>query len=281
MFPTSRQLGLAALTALAGLRSVEAQFDFNWKSIKPSPDLVWHDCYEVQKCARLEVPMDWVAAENGTDDGRTIAIAMVKLPAVVPTNDTTYGGPIFWNPGGPGGSGVVGQIGTGAYIQSRIDKPDERHYDIISFDPRGVGVTTPAVNCYPKDPINRDLRNLESVPSFRRRSGYFESFPYTLALSRAFGQRCEGQEVLPYVGTPSVARDMVAMIDAIARASGRTNTEEDVPRLQYIGFSYGTYIGNVFASLFPGRVGRLVLDGVVDAYDHTSGPVSSPSCFPH
>jgi pimeloyl-ACP methyl ester carboxylesterase len=277
-FFTSRQVGFAALSILVSLHFVEAQFNFDWSSIEPSEDLVYHDCYGGQKCARLLVPMDWKAAENGEDDDRTVAIAITKLPAVVPTNDTTYGGPIFWNPGGPGGSGVLGQIVLAANLQRISDKPDERHYDIISFDPRGVGFTTPAIDCYPNDPVNRALKDLEAWPSFRRREGHFESFPFTFALTKAFGRRCEGQDILPYVGTPSVARDMVAMVDAIARESEDTNLygNDDVPRLQYIGFSYGTYLGNVFASLFPG----LILDGVVDAYDHTTGPVSlASSCL--
>lgn len=105
--------------------------------------------------------------------------------------------------------------------------------------------------------------------TFSNRAGLYDTVPYTLAQARAFGQRCAGQEILPYVNSPSVARDMVAMIDKSAKRHDLGGKEA---RLQYIGFSYGTVLGQVFASLFPGRVGRLILDGVVDAYDYTSGP---------
>lgn len=144
MFCTIRRFAAVTLAAAAALSDARP---FEWDDITPSPDLEYHDCFDTFKCARLELPLDWLAADNGTDDGRTVAIAVVKLPAVVPTNHSTYGGPIFFNPGGPGGSGVDSQLGIGPYIQSRVDKPNVRHYDIVSFDPRGVGYSTPNVDC--------------------------------------------------------------------------------------------------------------------------------------
>lgn len=144
MFPGARKLALATFAATSSLPTA---WSFDWYAIEPSPDLEYHDCYETSKCARLKLPLDWLAADNGTDDGRTVAIAVMMVPAVVPTNHSAYAGPIFTNPGGPGGSGIQTQLGLGPYIQSIVDKPNERHYDIVSFDPRGVGLSTPAVNC--------------------------------------------------------------------------------------------------------------------------------------
>lgn len=256
----------------AALAVTVAQAAFDWDSIDPNTDIEYHDCHGEYKCARLELPMDWLAPDNSTEDDRTVAIAMIKLPAAVPTNDSSYAGPVFFNPGGPGGSGVEALLGMGPYLQSRIDKPGQKHYDIISFDPRGVGFTTPTVNCYVNDGLARSIAELESRQTFQMRSGLYDPLPYSLALARAFGQRCEGQDVLPYVGTPSVARDMVAMVDKIAAKEERRT--EALPRIKYLGFSYGTVLGNAFASLFPGRVGRLVLDGVSNANDYTTGPVS-------
>jgi pimeloyl-ACP methyl ester carboxylesterase len=119
------------------------------------------------------------------------------------------------------------------------------------------------------------------------------SLAYTAAIRDNFGRRCKeadsGIDIMPHAGTASVARDMVEMLDKIdaLRAKEASNeaqerpelkkrTEAPVPRLQYIGFSYGTVLGNYFASLFPGRVGRMILDGVIDADDFANGPVSAP-----
>lgn len=133
---------------------------------------------------------------------------------------------------------------------------------------------------------------------------------YSLAVMDAFGQRCQGgKDAMAFVGTPNVARDMVEMVDKIdelrkreaahkrkgqeapgtddsdarvelkkrsapKRKSAELHDEPgDVPRLQYIGFSYGTVLGNYFASMFPGRVGRLILDGVCNIDDYTTGAV--------
>lgn len=81
-----------------------------------------------------------------------------------------------------------------------------------------------------------------------------------------------------YAGTSSVARDMVAIVDKTDELrTSQSNKQgqkikQSVPRLQYIGFSYGAVLGNYFASMFPGRVGRMVLDGVFNANDYATGP---------
>lgn len=98
-----------------------------------------------------------------------------------------------------------------------------------------------------------------------------------------YGERCEDVhgDYLRYFGTPNVARDIVGMLDKIyelRRGKGEERLElrslREVPRLNYIGISYGTVIGNTFASMFPGRVGRMILDGVCNADDFMNGLVS-------
>ncbi|QYS96477.1 hypothetical protein H0G86_003718 [Trichoderma simmonsii] len=301
----SRLLAAVCCSMLAIARvNASEKLHFEWDDIKPSDELEYHDCYGEFKCARLEVPLDWL---NETDT-RVATIAMIKLPAVVPDDDPTFGGTIFTNPGGPGSSGVEFLLISGRYLQYTVDKPGRRHYEIVSFDPRGVGKTTPASDCFNGNLLARDAFLLENRGNGALAKGD-STIAYSLAIMDAFAQRCqEAEDAMAFVGTPNVARDMVEMVDRIdelrkkeavqkrkgyeapdtydsdmegelkkrsapKRKSAELHDEPgNVPRLQYIGFSYGTVLGNYFASMFPGRVGRLILDGVCDIQDYTTGP---------
>ncbi|KAG6000308.1 hypothetical protein E4U21_005616 [Claviceps maximensis] len=262
---------------------------FEWDSIRPAKSLEYHDCYASYKCARLSLPLDW----KNVSDPRTVSVALIKLPARVPDTDATYGGPVFTNPGGPGGSGVDFVLASGRYLQDYIDSPGRRHYDVVSFDPRGVGHSSPRANCFPETALARDAMVLESrgLGSLSHDAG---KLAYGLAMMDGFARKCAAveahDEIRAYMGTPTVARDMVEMVDKMdeqrkresSQAGGRERGElkkrtgsgtgqDDVPRLQYIGFSYGTILGNYFAALFPGRIGRIVLDGVCNADDYSNG----------
>lgn len=291
------------MNGLVGLAAASSNFD--WTSITPSEHLEYHPCFDDDfQCARLIAPLDY----KNDSDARTIAIAMIKLPAAVPAHDASFAGSVFTNPGGPGGSGVDMLLRDGRHLRDVLDKPGRRHYEMLSFDPRGIGNSWPRANCFAQDMLGRDAALLE----LRGRGPLSgdDALPYVLALQRGIGQRCRdadesgvnGGQILGYMGTPSVARDLVQMVDKVAelrareadadadardddgmelkrrRGSAQEDTgDEDehvpVPRLQYIGYSYGTVLGNYFASMFPGRVGRLMLDGVVNAKDYSSGPV--------
>lgn len=118
---------------------------FNWTALTPSTTLNWVPCYEAKECARLERPMD----PTDTSVNETVALAVMRSPAQVPRSDPRYGGHIFMNPGGPGGSGV-GILRWGAYeMQEKIAGP--KYFDIISWDPRGVGSSTPLPICFQDD----------------------------------------------------------------------------------------------------------------------------------
>jgi pimeloyl-ACP methyl ester carboxylesterase len=282
----------ATSAALLGRSQVQSKPDinsFDWDSIEPTYHLKYHPCYEKYQCARLRVPLDWLDANNTN----TVAIAIIKRPATVPESDPSHGGSILINPGGPGGSGVALALSWSEYLQSIIDSED-RHYEIIGFDPRGVAFTTPPADCY-FDPFSRgayamQVRGLgglvpELVPLSRRQA-------MTNAYGRLCGENLGGEGgILPFASTSSVARDMVEIIDKIEElrqhekkqsrgghpgqkpmGGGVVDTNAKAPaRLQYIGFSYGTVLGNTFASMFPGRVGRVVLDGVCDIDDYMGG----------
>lgn len=294
---------LAGLAALAQGQPSAKGTDFDWDKLPPSTGLSYRACYDGFECARLVVPMDW---QNETDP-RIVALAVIRLPAVVPASDPTFAGTVLTNPGGPGGSGVDGlHAGTGMGLRKLLDKPGERHYEIMSFDPRGVGSSWPRANCLPHNDLARDAFAYEERGIGILDGSEPSAVPRILGMYKAFMQKCEaenaagtpGAEIMGFMSTPSVARDMVQIIDKIdelLKSEGvnvdeeeseedeylelrkRGHHENDVPRLQYVGYSYGTILGNYFASLFPERVGRLILDGVVDAEDYSSGPVSF--CF--
>jgi pimeloyl-ACP methyl ester carboxylesterase len=279
--------------ALAGSAAAAT---FQWDDVAPNHDLEYHDCYDGFQCARLILPIDWKNESNEA----TVEIAITKLRAVVNDTDPSYGGPIFTNPGGPGGSGVSYILLVGQALRNIVDIPGKRHYDIISFDPRGIGRSTPTINCYSTGLLERAASGLETHGNGPLDSS-IAALQYGLALTDAESRRCAAAngDFLSYVGTSNVARDMVAMVDKIdegwrkslgesaqmkdgeekqsrleLRSTIEDNRNHDVPRLQYIGFSYGTILGNYFASLFPERIGRIILDGVCNTDDYANGAVS-------
>ncbi|KAK1248820.1 hypothetical protein MKX08_007040 [Trichoderma sp. CBMAI-0020] len=247
--------------------------EFNWASIVPSRNLEYRDCYNGFKCARLSVPLDW----RNASDPRLIHIAMVKLPAAVPDNIATFGGTVFVNPGGPGLSGVSFLVEKGVNVQRLlVDIPGTRHYEIVSFDPRGVGRTTPSVDCFRSDQLARTAWALENHG--RGPLSSEQAIGYGLGLMGFQSLRCKEEdalspdsEVLKFVNTPSMARDMADMVDKIDALRTHQGDDAAPGRIQYIGWSYGSVLGNYFASMFPGRVGRMVLDGVMDPRDYAAG----------
>jgi pimeloyl-ACP methyl ester carboxylesterase len=268
------------------LHARQADTTFDWTALTPTADLQYQPCYTKFQCARLQVPLDW-SKTNGTTppanfNGPFAAIALVTLPATVSRSDPAYAGPILINPGGPSGSGTEMALALAATFQSVLDIPGERHYEIIGFDPRGVGLTTPSASCY-KDQYFRAVDTLRTagVPSVLTEQGLRMRFEWGIG----YGQLCEqaqpGEDsVFRHMSTASVARDMLEIVErshqlmveqknGTATACGGGNGEK--PRLQYMGFSYGSILGNTFASMFPGRVGRMVLDGIADAADYMAG----------
>lgn len=262
---------------------------FNWSTIPSSTELRFHPCFDAFQCARLVVPLDWLVPE----DCRTATIAVTRLPAVVSRDDIAYAGAVIAQPGGPGTSGVLSLQQSYATYRDLIDIPGKRHYDLISFDPRGVNNTVPRVRCFTGLAANIRARELYGAGSIDVSAA---RLPILLARARADGEQCwkANGDVLSYVSTADTAKDMLAIVDGLEeelrrerRVDGARNAtaaeDADVrlelrssqektlalPRLNYIGTSYGTVLGNYFASMFPGRVGRMMLDGVVDAVDYS------------
>lgn len=255
--------------------------DFNWSAIEPSANIQWHNCYIEYQCARLTVPLDWTNASNTNE----VHIAIVKLPAKVDSSDPTFGGSILLNPGGPSGSGSDDVRYNGPSIQNIAD--GQKHFEIVSFDPRGVHRTTPSPQCF-GTPEARDLWT--ELNKLAGGADVESTLNVKWALSQGLGQLCanatygvypNGDNIKQYVSTALVARDMVRIIDAIDEEKHASRGQSSASQhplssfrekalLNYWGFSYGTYLGNTFASMFPDRVGRMNLDGNVDADDYAA-----------
>ena len=192
------------------------------------------------RCAWLKVPLNY--SDPG---GRKVSVALAMVPATAPASQRQ--GILLVNPGGPGGSmWVSGGTNMATVIARTLSPAVAARYDIIAFDTRGVGTSVPAIHCDPSF-FARERPNY--VPA----SAAAESVLQDRA--KTYAQDCEKKYgwLLPYMTTESIARDM----DQIRAAMGQ-------PRLNYLGYSYGTYIGQVYATLFPHRVRRMVLDSVVN-----------------
>ncbi|KAH9483233.1 Carboxylesterase A [Psilocybe cubensis] len=203
----------------------------SWEQLRPSRDLVWRNCAPGRQCARLIVPLDY----SNQDSGGEAVIALVRKPAVVPKDSKLYRGPILFNPGGPGASGVDFIIGETGDLFSTILGPE---FDLIGFDPRGIARSIPRVSFFKTD-IERSLFDYVSLPLV---NGSDEGIHRTLARAKIVGQLAAEADsgYLRHINTDYTARDMLRIVEAHGRS-----------KLQYWGFSYGTVLGATFAAMFP------------------------------
>ena len=224
-----------------------------------SQTIDWKDCSDGTasfQCGTVTVPLDY-----DHPDGQTITIALKKLPA---SDGNAEHGSLFLNPGGPGGSGVEAMTSA-----PRVSEELRAAYDIIGFDPRGVGQSTP-ITCWTNDEIKQHLANPsdDAGPTDPLKGVTYKNVPAQDKIDRgaANAARCaqhsQVPELLDHVGTRDVARDL----DILRATNGNT-------KLNYLGISYGTRIGAIYADLFPDRVGRVVLDSAMDPSKRSGGEI--------
>ncbi|MEA2303876.1 MAG: hypothetical protein QOH43_1156 [Solirubrobacteraceae bacterium] len=207
------------------------------------PKLDWQDCQDGFQCATATVPLDYSSRSKGD-----YHVALIRKVATDPSKRI---GSLFTNPGGPGASGVDFVRGTADSLYATLNE----RYDIVGFDPRGTGTSDAALSC----DVNQETQGLYSIPYATP-----DTDPMALLTKdKSFVDRCTSlnQKILPYVTTGNVARDL----DLLRQAVGD-------PQLNYLGFSYGTFLGATYASLFPGKLGHVVLDGPVDADAYINDP---------
>jgi pimeloyl-ACP methyl ester carboxylesterase len=199
--------------------------------------LDWKPCDQHFECAWLYVPFDY-----SRPAWRRFALPVVKLPAAGPGKRI---GSLVINPGGPGGSGVQYALAarTGEFTQAVLDR-----FDIVGFDPRGVGDSEPAVHCLTGPQLDKFFATDDAPANAAQLAA-------VVSESKLYASQCakNAGPLLPYVGTANSAKDM----DVLRAALGDS-------ALTYLGKSYGTDLGASYARQFPSRVRALVLDGAVD-----------------
>lgn len=285
------------------------------RKIEPDERLVWLPCYSAfgtgLRCARLTVPMDYNRPLNQSKANPKVHLALVLSPAAGRTEDPASfaESPLLINPGGPGGSGAFFVAASYDLLRNTV----AGSHDILGFDPRGVGASTPKADCF-------EFPNVDFMPG--QRFGYMNRATWQVGgrelglvnsthaalrqnevRSRALRQLCKGvsdlrgnESIFKYINTANAAQDMLSIVEAwdewrhplseevgksrpvldvetvdqpssqLGQANARAQSTHSLRgKLVYWGFSYGTTLGSVFISMFPERVGRVILDGVVES----------------
>ena len=244
----SRLIGVVAATATVCALVLATAAPSSSASLTV-PRLAWSDCGDGFDCTTAHVPLDY-----DQPSGRAIDLALIRLPA---TDRAHRIGSLFVNPGGPGNSGVqfVREAARASYpVQVRA------RFDIVGFDPRGVGASTP-VQCFANESERQQFfADYNVVPVNATELSTQVNKVADLA------RRCQTRVgwLLPHLSTANVARDL----DLLRRAVGDT-------RLSYIGYSYGTYLGATYANMFPNTVRALALDANSDPPAYATGPRQS------
>ncbi len=230
-------LGLVGLTTAPGATAAPAHHGHSPHAGYTPPPIAWASCdifgFAAQ-CGMLTVPLDYQHPS-----GTKIQLAVSRVVHTVP--DSQYQGVMLVNPGGPGGSGFIYSI-LGGFVPNNAGAA----YDWIGFDPRGVGSSTPSLSC---DGNYTDYGRPDYIP--------FKDSTERAWLDKTsqYADDCEaaGGALLDHVKTTDTAADM----ESLRKALGRQ-------RINFYGFSYGTYLAQVYATLYPDRVRRMVLDSNVD-----------------
>jgi len=227
-------LGLAGCTG----GSPQAATQLSGGGSSGSSSLRWHPCTAQGaslQCASLRVPLDY-----GRPNGRKITLALSEVPATAPVSKRQ--GVLLVNPGGPGGPG----LGLAAFVAQGLDPAVASEYTIVGFDTRGVGASEPSLSCDASF-FSRARPDYIPTSAAEERENENRAKMYAADCEKKYGW------LLPYMTTEDMARDM----DSIRAALGEQ-------QISYFGYSYGTYLGQVYATLFPHRVRRMVLDSTVN-----------------
>ncbi len=237
--PPAAQPGSAATTTPPGPAAGSTQGAGSF--VPTHSTLDWHSCpaqlarQGVHDCTLLSVPLNYADPA-----GRHVSLALDMVPATAPLSQQQ--GVLLINPGGPGASGLP----WAPLLAQGLNQGVARDYDIVGFDPRGVGSSVPALSC---DPSFFATARPNYVPANAAAEQVLES------RAKTYADSCEQKFgwMLPYMTTEDVARDL----DSIRAAFG-------VSKISLYAFSWDTYVAQVYATLFPGRVRRMVLDSTVD-----------------
>jgi pimeloyl-ACP methyl ester carboxylesterase len=229
--------GASAVAIAKGHATTSAKERKRVDSVK-TPKLNWYKCYGWAECATARVPLDY-----DKPHGATTQLALLRVKAL---NQKAKIGSLFVNPGGPGASATDLALAAPLFLSDSIlDR-----FDVVGVDPRGVGAST-TIKCFPT--VAAQTRVLGALTS-PFPYGKAQEAKYVTAL-KSLGKACSttGRTVAGAMSTAEVARDM----DVMRRAVGDK-------KLTYLGFSYGTALGQYYANMFPERFRAIAVDGVIN-----------------
>ncbi|KAH8725373.1 Alpha/Beta hydrolase protein [Phaeosphaeriaceae sp. PMI808] len=230
---------------------------YGFDNLTASVNLVWSACYDNFTCALLKVPLDYVNASVGT-----VNLAIIKKPGETPDAQE-----VLVNPGGPGGSSVdfvrVGFEG----IQDKIGKK----YALVGIDPRGIKNSGPSSDCftgYSEVARNAFFAEVFTPADIVHEYQLKKTHQYVLEYGKWCSASYSTNDTAKYAGTVATAQDMLHYIELRAKVLGKKPEEA---KLWYYGISYGSILGPTFAALYPDRVERMIIDGVLGLEDHYNG----------
>ncbi|KAF5670090.1 hypothetical protein FHETE_4773 [Fusarium heterosporum] len=204
--------------------------------------LEWKPCGEIAnrtvECSKIDVPIDQF---NPHASNKTFNVPLIRVRG-------KDGSPnLMLNPGGPGGSGFEFLHRRGAQLSTIVGDG----FHLLSFDPRGINSSTPRASCYPTEEARQQLGSVHALDI--NKDG-----PEIYAWTHNYVKACEDTmgEHGKYINTPQTAADMNSILDAVGQKD-----------MYYWGFSYGTLLGQTYATLFPERSHRVIIDGVVNQFE--------------
>ncbi|KAK5652827.1 hypothetical protein OQA88_9493 [Cercophora sp. LCS_1] len=215
----------------------------------PGESIPWTPCGSITahplECGTITVPLDHFNASNSPSN-LNFTIPLIRLRA----HNATTNKNILLNPGGPGGSGTEFLFRRGAQLSTLVGE----NFHLVGFDPRGINDSVPRAACYPSPSA---LQQLAPRPIY----GLKDSGELW-ARAQNYGKACADTMAGygPYINTPQTAADMNSILDALGQEG-----------LYYWGFSYGTLLGQTYATLFPERSERVIIDGVANEFDWYEG----------
>ncbi|SDT78322.1 alpha/beta hydrolase [Actinoplanes derwentensis] len=204
----------------------------------PTPKLGWYKCYQTAECATVKVPLDYDKPKGAKTE---IAILRVKAK-----NQKTKIGSLFVNPGGPGGSATMMALDAPLFLSDSV----LARFDVVGVDPRGIG-SSANIKCFKSVKDQTAVFNKMNVafPLGKKQEQRY------ISGAKSFGKSCSstGKTLAGAMSTSEVARDMELMRRAVGDK-----------KLTYLGFSYGTALGQYYANLFPDRFRAIAIDGNID-----------------
>ncbi|KXJ92122.1 Alpha/Beta hydrolase protein [Microdochium bolleyi] len=219
----------------------------------PGESVPWSECGQVGRhaveCSSLQVPMDHYG--TSVSKHKTFTVPLIRLRG----RDGAHN--LLLNPGGPGGSGIEFLYRKGAELREIVGDG----FHLLSFDPRGVNSSQPQARCYPDTETEQKMSQIKGKWVLGQ-----DNNPELYAWSTNFGKACVDTlgEYGEYVNTPQTAADMNSILDAVG--------QDD---MYYWGFSYGTLLGQTYATLFPERSHRVIIDGVANQFDWFNRPLDA------